>query len=279
MAGPYSRRCGRSSWIGLSIILRHSLPGGDSLSVPLNSGYDGNMVPVYQEIIEFIAAGTTPRTVAQFQPSQETKNRVADLIHREKTNGLTPDEASELDYYLELEHLMRLTKACAQSCCCEGQFAQDARSYCAFIDGLVTARPADCYTRLLRILSSLAASGNSLPHANPEPKVGRDLRLTHEEWSELARKIGEAIAPEVSQLVDRHSNDESELARVTMLWDDLADLYRDLKEGLDLFALGTPDARSAAIANWQFGYEAHWGRHLMRALMTVYEVRFDLQVE
>jgi hypothetical protein len=73
------------------------------------------MIPAYEEIVDFIAAGTTPQTVAHFEPSQGTKDRVADLIHREKTTGLDPDEASELDQYLRMEHIMRLAKARAPS--------------------------------------------------------------------------------------------------------------------------------------------------------------------
>jgi hypothetical protein len=42
------------------------------------------------------------------------KKRVADLIHREKTTGLSPEEESELDHYMQLEHLMRLAKARAR---------------------------------------------------------------------------------------------------------------------------------------------------------------------
>jgi hypothetical protein len=55
--------------------------------------------------------GTTPDSVAHFTPSQETKGYVADLIHKEQTAGLTPEEASEFDHFLQLEHLMRLVKA------------------------------------------------------------------------------------------------------------------------------------------------------------------------
>jgi hypothetical protein len=69
------------------------------------------MMRAYEEIIEFIAAGTSPGKVIAFRPSEETKNRLADLIHREKTVGLQPDEAAELGHYLQLEHLMRLAKA------------------------------------------------------------------------------------------------------------------------------------------------------------------------
>jgi hypothetical protein len=68
----------------------------------------------YEEIVEFIASGTTPGNVASFRPSETTKERIADLIQREKRSEISPDEQSELNHYLELEHLMRLAKARAR---------------------------------------------------------------------------------------------------------------------------------------------------------------------
>ncbi|MDQ1638038.1 MAG: hypothetical protein QOF62_1377 [Pyrinomonadaceae bacterium] len=65
----------------------------------------------YEEIVEFIASGTTPTNVASFRPSEKTKARIADLIRREKLSEISPDETSELSHYLQLEHLMRLAKA------------------------------------------------------------------------------------------------------------------------------------------------------------------------
>ncbi len=79
--------------------------------------YNDAMIRAYDEIVEFIAAGTTPDSVAQFEPSQKTKDYVADLIHKEKTASLTPEESSELEHYMKLEHLMRLAKARARTHC------------------------------------------------------------------------------------------------------------------------------------------------------------------
>lgn len=70
-----------------------------------------NTVKAYEEVIEFIAAGTSPGSVIAFRPSETAKKRVLDLINKEKTLGLAPDEKSELDHYMQLEHLMRLAKA------------------------------------------------------------------------------------------------------------------------------------------------------------------------
>ena len=70
-----------------------------------------NKAKVYEEVIDFIAAGTTPQNVIAFRPSEAARERVADLLAREKEDNLSPEEKSELDHYLKLEHLMRLAKA------------------------------------------------------------------------------------------------------------------------------------------------------------------------
>lgn len=70
--------------------------------------------PAYNEIIDFIAAGSTPGGIVNFRPSAAAKERVALLIQREKSIGLSPEETSELNHYMQLEHLMRLAKARAR---------------------------------------------------------------------------------------------------------------------------------------------------------------------
>lgn len=67
----------------------------------------------YEEVAEFIAR-RGPREVSKFKPSAEALERVAELLQREKTTGLTPDERRELDHYEDLELLMNLAKARAR---------------------------------------------------------------------------------------------------------------------------------------------------------------------
>ena len=68
----------------------------------------------YEEIVDFIAARISPEDVLGFQASDAVKERVEDLIYREKTTGLSSDDKSELDQYLQLEHIMRLAKTRAR---------------------------------------------------------------------------------------------------------------------------------------------------------------------
>ena len=71
-------------------------------------------LPVYEEVIDFLAAGTTPDRLIAFRPSEAAKQRVEELISREKTASLTLEETDELNYYMQLEHIMRLAKARAR---------------------------------------------------------------------------------------------------------------------------------------------------------------------
>lgn len=70
--------------------------------------------PVYLELIDFIAAGTTPEQVIAFRPSANAQERVEELIAKEKEDGLSQDEGSELRYFFQLEHILRVAKARAE---------------------------------------------------------------------------------------------------------------------------------------------------------------------
>jgi len=56
----------------------------------------------------------TEDSLVTFQPSADAKARVEDLIRLEKNSGLSVEERTELDYYMQLEHIMRLAKARAR---------------------------------------------------------------------------------------------------------------------------------------------------------------------
>jgi hypothetical protein len=66
---------------------------------------------VYDEIIDLIAAGTTPQSVIDFHLSATAGERLEDLVYKHQMGELTPEENKELDDFLVLEHIMTLAKA------------------------------------------------------------------------------------------------------------------------------------------------------------------------
>ncbi len=66
---------------------------------------------IYEEFIDFIAQGTSPKSVTKFQFSETTKEQIEDLVERAKIADLSPAEKNELEQFLVVEHLIRLAKA------------------------------------------------------------------------------------------------------------------------------------------------------------------------
>jgi hypothetical protein len=105
------RRCG-FRFADFGAALSYSLLGG--VLQCYDERHMSAVSPAYFEIIDFIAAGTTPEAVASFRPSPEAQQRVANLIEREKESGLSREEKAELDHFEELEHILRMAKAKAR---------------------------------------------------------------------------------------------------------------------------------------------------------------------
>jgi hypothetical protein len=70
-----------------------------------------NTTKVFDEIIEFIAAGTTPQSVVDFKLSDAAQERLEDLVYQHKMGEMASEEKEELNNFLRLEHIMTLAKA------------------------------------------------------------------------------------------------------------------------------------------------------------------------
>ncbi len=68
----------------------------------------------YDEIIDLFARGGGAPSVLSFHPSEESVERVRDLLARSKEEALSEDERAELDRFIEIERLMQLVKARAR---------------------------------------------------------------------------------------------------------------------------------------------------------------------
>ena len=71
-------------------------------------------MPLYREIIDFLASDPLPEEVAAFKISTAAQQRLEDLLDKNREEGLTADETAELDAYLQARDLMILLKAGAQ---------------------------------------------------------------------------------------------------------------------------------------------------------------------
>ena len=68
---------------------------------------------VYNDVADFIA-NMNPQKILELRASEQSKERLVFLTEKEKELSLSYEEKDELDHYLVLERLIRLTKAHAR---------------------------------------------------------------------------------------------------------------------------------------------------------------------
>lgn len=166
-------------------------------------------------------------------------------------------------------------------------FAEIAAEFCRFIDRFWMGRPEHLYSTLEILLLNLHAGILPVQTETAErehPEYGA-LAMAHEQWREIADIIGVSVGPEAHDAATDHRSRTTETTaelveynarRAEMLWDDLADIYRDLHDGLALWKMATVDSRIAASWEWRYNYDIHWGEHLFRAMLTIHEIRYQL---
>ncbi len=74
----------------------------------------GEALTAYDEIIDFLARGSTSEEVIAFRPSKKAQQQVRKLLIRNKCGDLTMEETLELERLGKLEHLIQLIKARAK---------------------------------------------------------------------------------------------------------------------------------------------------------------------
>lgn len=71
--------------------------------------------PAFKEMIDFLISRPTPAQIVAFKVSPFAQTRLEELLDKNREEGLTDDEAAELDLYQQINHLLLLLKARAHS--------------------------------------------------------------------------------------------------------------------------------------------------------------------
>ena len=121
---------------------------------------------------------------------------------------------------------------------------------------------------LAESLAGLLTAASKLPDVSPS-EVDLPDGPSQEQWSErfaaLQRALGEWEGYWTTMAA--HGEDAEQVVMLS-LGDDLADIWRDLKQGLLALDAGAPP--DDVIWEWRFGFYAHWGRHATEALRALH---------
>ncbi|MEM1359092.1 MAG: hypothetical protein AAGF89_12875 [Bacteroidota bacterium] len=66
------------------------------------------------KIIQFLTSFPTPEEVLAFTPPVESQSRLTELLNEQSARDLSQEEKQELDYFMLVEHIMRMARFTAK---------------------------------------------------------------------------------------------------------------------------------------------------------------------
>ncbi len=62
------------------------------------------------EVLEFLVGLPAPEEIIALRASERLQSRIRELLEKNRTQSLTPEEEKEWEHYQYLEHLVRMAK-------------------------------------------------------------------------------------------------------------------------------------------------------------------------
>jgi Domain of unknown function (DUF5063) len=118
------------------------------------------------------------------------------------------------------------------------------------------------------VINSVFGDNESEEQEATISKIRAETKMKQQEWGQLYDSLKEKLGDwDLYWMVfDPRTDNE---AIHGSLADDIADVYRELKNGIGLKETNkVPDGE--IIFEWRFGFTSHWGQHAVNALRTIH---------
>ncbi len=152
------------------------------------------------------------------------------------------------------------------------EFSLVAAEFCDVVDSASALNRVALLSRLYEILPRLICQGTRLPDFsvsdNDTDKGIGPTRMKEAEWGRLYESLKEKLEDWDLYWQVFDPTKDSEAIRGSLA-DDIADIYRDVNEGLD-FHDPQLALQQDAIFGWRVLYYSHWGQHAINALYTIH---------
>lgn len=154
-------------------------------------------------------------------------------------------------------------------------FVDAVKSYCQIIEDLGDIDSKTYLQKLLKNLSQLYLTAMNLPSVNPEATSEIDFNFSIEEMQLLISKLSKKIPFQYYWTVlNSVDSKNSPVFGTGDLTDDLMDIYKDIKWGLQV--IEREDVLKAdALWHLKFQFDNHWKDHCIEAMNAIHHYLSD----
>jgi hypothetical protein len=129
----------------------------------------------------------------------------------------------------------------------------------------------DFVVALLRILPGMYSSIQNIPVTEPVFDGGNEKFVSEEEWSAIFQYVA-GIMGSQNEYLDIPSEEEYDRTEIISrsLSEDLADIYQDIRDFLELYRNGTEEIMNDAMWECRMNFESYWGEKVLRASLSLH---------
>ena len=153
------------------------------------------------------------------------------------------------------------------------EFVRLAKEYCLMLEtGLDISQ--DQFVRFgLFILPAIYSSMMKIPRIEPFFEEGNEKFVSEQDWSDVYRKINSCME-ENNDFLDIPSQseyDNSELI-TRKISEDMADIYQDLRDFLEIFKSAPEEVMNDALWECQANFMGSWGSKALRVSSALHKI-------
>jgi hypothetical protein len=153
------------------------------------------------------------------------------------------------------------------------EFVTVANEYCSFAERITEFSSADVIDKSVKLLSLLYLKALLLPKVEQINEEENEKFVTEFDWLYIRNGI-EAILEDKDKFLDFFDSDMNETPEpVTYsIAENMADIYQDLKDFLEIYKLGNEDLSNDAIFECLENFKHYWGYRLVNTLRILHHL-------
>jgi hypothetical protein len=145
-----------------------------------------------------------------------------------------------------------------------------ANEFCIFIEESDKYDDAHILAYLERVLPLLYLKGSLLPDVVISDESANVRFVTEEEWQAVFNALKQKFGKSDSFLINE--NPEAEECAKYSLAENIADLYQDMKDFVQLYQRNTMASRENAIFFCKLYFESEWGYMVIRSMFAIHHI-------
>lgn len=155
------------------------------------------------------------------------------------------------------------------------EFVTIAKEYCSFMEHATEHEYADFADKSLKLLSLLYLKTLLLPDVEQINEEGNEKFVTEFDWQFIRNGAGSVLG-DADMYLDYFDSDMKETPEpvTSSIAENIADIYQDLKDFLEIYQLGNEELSNDAIFECRQNFDSYWGFRVVNSIRMLHHLNY-----